>query len=154
LFAAILFGDAARGDIFRWDNRQLIPGTQGIVPGPGANLSGYDLDFADFQTTDLTAAHLRSRLTRATFANANLSGADFLLATLVETNFGGAIVTDANLLGATTLGGFTKEQLYTTASYLAKDLRGIKLGGLNLQGAWVPSDLGRLRAALASWTRR
>src|SRR5687767_7641393 len=26
---------AAQADIFRWDNGQLIPGTEGIMPGPG-----------------------------------------------------------------------------------------------------------------------
>ena len=30
---------AAQADIFRWDNGQLIPGTEGITPGPGVNLS-------------------------------------------------------------------------------------------------------------------
>ena len=44
---------AAQADIFRWDNGQLIPGTEVITPGPGADLSGWssperNLRFADF----------------------------------------------------------------------------------------------------------
>ncbi len=35
-----LFALAVRfqADIFRWDNGQLIPGTEGIMPGPGVQL--------------------------------------------------------------------------------------------------------------------
>jgi hypothetical protein len=44
---------AAQADIYRWDNGQLIPGTQGITPGPGVNFSQRtspqrNLRFADF----------------------------------------------------------------------------------------------------------
>ena len=44
---------AAQADIFRWDNGQLIPGTEGITPGPGVDLSEWssperNLGFADF----------------------------------------------------------------------------------------------------------
>jgi Leucine-rich repeat (LRR) protein len=31
----VLIATSARADIFRWDNRQPIPGTEGIIPGPG-----------------------------------------------------------------------------------------------------------------------
>ena len=57
---------AAQADIFRWDNGQLIPGTEGITPGPGVNLSSpygewsspqRNLRFADFSGgLDLTEA--------------------------------------------------------------------------------------------------
>jgi hypothetical protein len=42
---------AAQADIFRWDNGQLVPGTQGITPGPGVNLSSQDLDGANLLTS-------------------------------------------------------------------------------------------------------
>src|SRR5688572_7252822 len=48
---------AAQADIFRWDNGELIPGTEDIRPGPGVDLSSpmgewnspqRNLRFADF----------------------------------------------------------------------------------------------------------
>jgi hypothetical protein len=57
---------AAEADIFRWDNGQLIPGTEGFTPGPGVDLSSpmgqwsspqRNLRFADFSGgLDLTEA--------------------------------------------------------------------------------------------------
>ena len=47
------FPAAAQADIFRWDNGELIPGSQRFTPGPGVNLNllntpQRNLRFADF----------------------------------------------------------------------------------------------------------
>ena len=77
LFALALDSAATRGDIFRWDNGQLVPGTGGIVPAPGVNLSGRNLEFADFRESDLTGANLSgSNLTNAAFYAATLTRAE------------------------------------------------------------------------------
>jgi hypothetical protein len=39
LHAVAFHAATARADIYRWDTNQLIPGTQGIPPGPRVNLS-------------------------------------------------------------------------------------------------------------------
>ena len=66
-------------DIFRWDTGEVIPGTAGIVPGPGVNLSGWaseqhNLMYADFTNgVDLSQSHLYSSwLQHARFTAANL----------------------------------------------------------------------------------
>ena len=33
-------------DIYRWDNGQVIPGTEGITPGPGIQLVEMELEYA------------------------------------------------------------------------------------------------------------
>ena len=39
LLLLALLATPARAQIYRWDNNQLIPGTAGITPAPGINLS-------------------------------------------------------------------------------------------------------------------
>ena len=53
----------------------------------------------------------------------NLTGASFRSARLDGADLSGAIITEADFAGTSV----TKEQLYSTASYQAKDLRGIQL---------------------------
>jgi uncharacterized protein YjbI with pentapeptide repeats len=165
---------AAQADIFRWDNGQLIPGTEGITPGPGVDLgsaSGQwnspqrNLRFADFSSgLDLTLAIFYnswlddSRFNGANLTRANLVGASLTNADLSGTNLtnaslgfagcpiacgGVAILTNANLSGAVVTGaqfdgntsfGFTKEQLYSTASYQQRNLGGIRLRYNDLTG--------------------
>ena len=160
--AAILAAStAARADIFRWDTGAVIPGTEGIVPGPGvqlagsitpgpvpqvehrnlefADLAGVNLTGADFELANLTNAQLRganltsanlynSILADANLSEANLANASLGFADFTTADFTGAIVTMAQF-AAPTRGGLTKEQLYSTASYQAKDLHGIGLWG-------------------------
>jgi uncharacterized protein YjbI with pentapeptide repeats len=124
----------ARADIFRWDNDQVIPGTEGITPGPGVQLDHRDLQFArlsdlnladsQFAYSDLTSAVLK----RSVLISANLTGAS-----LTGANMEGAVVARADF-GGTTPNGFTKEQLYSTASYALKDLHGIGLSGNDCTG--------------------
>ena len=49
----VLGHPTARADIFRWDTGELIPGTEGIEPGPGVDLAvwrtdDHNLRYADF----------------------------------------------------------------------------------------------------------
>ena len=47
---------SGRADVYRWDNGQLIPGTEGITPGPGVVLDHHELAFAALSERDLTGA--------------------------------------------------------------------------------------------------
>ena len=92
-------------DIYRWDTGEVIPGTEGIEPGPGLDLSsqihwepevglvsdgpwntgGHNLRYADFSNgVDLTGA---------TFRRSWLDYSDFSGANLTNVDLGGAIVT-------------------------------------------------------------
>src|SRR5215510_4089461 len=59
----------------------------------GARLSGALLRNVNLSDADLSGAHLR----KADLSEAILSGIDFRLANLIETNFNGALLTDARL---------------------------------------------------------
>jgi len=110
----------------------------------GANLAGQNLTRANFgehfgATVNLSGADL---------SEANLSNAYFLIATLTNANFSQANLTNASLDHATLSGAnftgaevrgasfssITNAQLYSTASYQAHDLTGIRLAGSNLAG--------------------
>ena len=79
----------------------------------GIGLSGNDLSGWDFSGQDLT-------------------GANFAASTLTNANLAGAMVTGASF--AEHIDGFTKEQLYSTASYQQRNLRGIGLSDNDLTG--------------------
>jgi hypothetical protein len=76
-------------------------------------------------------------LTGANLSGQNLANAALSYSTLTGADLSGAVVTRAWF--STSL-GFTKEQLYSTASYQAKDLRGIRLSAVNV-GVDGPSNL-------------
>src|SRR5262249_53931078 len=74
----------------------------------GADLSDADLSKVDLSKVDLSGAHLRkvdlsradlrrAHLRKADLSEAILCGIDFRLANLIETNFNGALLTDARL---------------------------------------------------------
>ena len=133
--------------IYRWDNGQLIPGTEGITPGPGVELDHRELEYASFGSSpgiDLTGANFessnltRSQLYYSTLTDANLTGANLTNAiltdaTLTNANLTGAVVTWADL-SCTTSHGFTAAQLYSTQSYQGKDLSGIQFWNDDLTG--------------------
>ena len=151
LLALLLLAAPLRADIFRWDNGELIPGTEGIVPGPGitvyvpshnlsfANFAGMDLTNsevccdlykADFTGSILLGASVGSSLRSAKLINADLTNAIFgrySSFVFLDTDFTGATITGVDLSFGTDK-YLTKEQLYSTASYQAKNLRGIKIG--------------------------
>jgi uncharacterized protein YjbI with pentapeptide repeats len=119
-----LLAAKGRADIYRWDTGQLIPGTEGITPGPGVQLDHLTLQYADLGNMNLTGASFEaSELTRANLGSSTLSSA----------NLTGAVVRGA-LLGDTTARGFTADQLYSTISYQTKNLGNIELLDNNLAG--------------------
>jgi hypothetical protein len=62
----VVLSATVRADIYRWDNFQLIPGTEGITPGPGVVLDHHELAFAALSERNLTGAHFEfSNLTNA-----------------------------------------------------------------------------------------
>lgn len=148
LCALLAFGGVtARADIFRWDNGQLIPGTEGITPAPGMRLEGASLGFADLRGADLVGGYFAStnfhdahlggadlrgaNLRSTSLQNANFSGADLTGSELVYANLQGAVLEGAQILRANFQsasgggGGPTNEQIYSTASYRAKNLSGV-----------------------------
>jgi uncharacterized protein YjbI with pentapeptide repeats len=122
LLVTLAIGLTARGDVFRWDNGEVIPGTEGIAPGPGVQLQNRQLEWADLISIDLTGAN---------FNSSNLSYARFWSSTLSGADMAGAAVNGASFYN-TTANGFTKEQLYSTASYLQRNLQQINLRGNDL----------------------
>ncbi len=91
---------AAQADVYRWDNRLAIPGTEGIGPGPGVMLDHRDLAFADLSDKNLSDSRFdfsnlsRAFLINSTLINADLSGANLTNALLIR-----ATLTNANLSG-------------------------------------------------------
>lgn len=142
---AVLGAEPAVAQIYRWDNGAVIPDTAGIVPGPGANFAGINLDYGALASRALDSA--------------NFSSASLVSAQLTGTRLSGADLRGASIAGAfldsTTSGGFTAEQLYSTASYRADpifgkgNLNGIRLGGNALDG-W---NFERQRLVGASFVR-
>lgn len=114
----------------------------------GINLGGTTLSNANFAAISFTQANFASaNLAGAHFSQANLNGASFDGATLTNANFSqadlrnsyvtAASITSANFSGADVRGttfllgstGITAAQLYSTASYQAHDLSGLRLAG-------------------------
>ena len=90
---------------------------------------------ASYQAHDLTGIRLDgNNLAGANLAGQNLTNASFADATLTGANFTGAVVRGANLSRTDSGTGITIAQLYSTASYQARDLTGIGLDGNNLAG--------------------
>jgi uncharacterized protein YjbI with pentapeptide repeats len=126
---------------------------------------------ASYQARDLTGIflgwplpHLSNDLSGWNFAGQNLTNAYFSTTTLTNTDFTNAEVRGAAFFDTTTR-GFTAAQLYSTASYKAGDLTGIRFGyqfsynsdtdlsgwsfsGINLTGA----DFANVRLSNADFT--
>jgi uncharacterized protein YjbI with pentapeptide repeats len=114
----ISFTSLAHADIYRWDDGQLIPGTEGISAAPAVDLSYLQLQYADL-------------------TGANLTSARFYATDLTSASFSGAAIDAANFRGAI---NFTAQQLQTTTTYANHALRGIyfptflNLAGFDLTG--------------------
>lgn len=114
----------------------------------GAFFQSSDLTNAVFRGSNLSNANLASTLVNADFTGANLTSA-MLIGDLTNATLSDALVAGANL-GTAQTKGVSAAQLYSTASYRAKDLRGItingdlsgwKLGGQNLTNAKLRSTV-------------
>ncbi|MFO0911802.1 MAG: pentapeptide repeat-containing protein [Pirellulales bacterium] len=90
---------------------------------------------ASYQAKDLHGIVLGGDLTGWDFHDQNLTGASLGSSTLTGANLTGAVVTGAWFRDATTH-GFTAAQLYSTQSYVSKDLRGIVLDSPNDLTGW------------------
>ena len=150
----VAFASAARADIFQGEyinaadpsqgKRQsttLAPDGAGVDPVTGAQLDYRDLTMAYLIGADLRdASAVRTNLTDADLSQSSLNNASFHAATLTDAGFTGAAVRGATFdqvryggLGGAQVGtGLTLAQLYSTASYQERDLRGIGLGQNNL----------------------
>ena len=131
--ACLLAARSATAQITRWNTGQVIPGTVGITPGPGVNLSGWNSDAHNLRYGQLSYDPAVLDLSGANFSGSWLDNASFGYTALANANLSGSVIKGANF-GATTALGFTKDQLYTTASFLAQDLQGIWLGDNDLSG--------------------
>ena len=123
-----------------------------------------------FTATQLysTASYQTRTLNGISLSNNDLSGWNFAGQNLVSANFDGATLTNADLTGAnihgraaedfrdsvrgasfaaTTSGGFTAAQLYSTASYQAGNLNSINLSGNDLSG-WKFAGQSLIAASL------
>lgn len=99
----------------------------------GAHLSDTDLSKVDLSQVDLSGAHLskvdlsradlrRAHLSKADLSEAILFGIDFRLANLIETNFNGALLTDARLW-ASQRAGWSIHGVRCQAAYWDRDGR-------------------------------
>ena len=150
-FACIMIASSskhAEADMFRWDNGELIPGTEGLIVSPGVQLSDRELEYADFNNLNLSGAafqdsNLRhalfgyafhfpdgSSLNDVSFEKSDLTAAQLGNARLTNADFNGAIVTGAEFGGSR----LSREQLYSTASYTNRELQGIGLTRINASG--------------------
>jgi uncharacterized protein YjbI with pentapeptide repeats len=120
----------------------------GIVDWSDAEV--HDLSGWDFRGMDLTGAFdlmeyawpCDYNLTAANLSGQNLANAALSYSTLTGADLSGAVVIGAWF---NTSLGFTKEQLYSTASYQAKDLSGIGFDNSDLSG-WDLSGQNLTRA--------
>ncbi len=125
LVVCLAFASRAHGDIYRWDNGQVISGTEGITPGPGVQLDHRELSYANLKS---------AQLTQANFEASNLANANLTFATLTGATFTDAVVSGAHFNLFEETHGFTESQLYSTASYKMHDLRAINLSGNDMAG--------------------
>ena len=140
LFFIVAFAVSAHADIYQWEyidpgdpsqgKRQsttLVPDGASVDAVPGVYLSYQDLTMAYLIGADLTGAYGDNvNLTDADLSQANLTDADFpAVTTLTGADFTGAEVRGAGFSAGGT--GWTKAQLYSTASYQAHDLTQIAL---------------------------
>lgn len=137
LLAGLLAGQI-RADIYEWDNGYFgnpsVVGRSGtrVPDGAGVNAT----NGVDLSNRNLTKAHLID----ASLANANLNGVNLTKAHLFSANLSNSIFANA-IIRETKLyvTEITQLQLSATASYQARDLKGVGLSG-NLLVGWSFQD--------------
>jgi hypothetical protein len=160
VISVVLAAAAARADIFQWEyinpadpsqgkqqSTTLCPGGAGVDAVPGANLANRNLTMAYLIGADLTGATgYYANLTNADLSQANLTNAYFVAA-MTGADFTGADVRGATFYGEYDVsasrygGGITLAQLYSTASFQAHDLSGIRLAGDFAGGNFASQNL-------------
>ncbi|MFC1758875.1 pentapeptide repeat-containing protein [Planctomycetota bacterium] len=115
------------------------------------NLPGLQLRYMEFPGVDFSEQNLRhlnvivTDLTGADFTGANLTSADLTTSVVEDAVFAGAIIEGAQLPA------ITRQQLYSTASYIQKRLPAVSLESIDLSG-WDFSDQSMAGASL-QWTQ-
>jgi uncharacterized protein YjbI with pentapeptide repeats/CubicO group peptidase (beta-lactamase class C family) len=133
-------GAEVRGAMFRASDCGCFPEACACIPakGTGAISLAQLYSTASYQNRDLSGVGLENiSLTGGNFAGQNFTSASFTGADLTDAEFSGATLTDADFTGAEVRGAFffaidtglTSAQLYSTASYQARNLMGIALTG-------------------------
>lgn len=123
------FVDLSGGD---FSLQNLTNANFGYANLTGANFSYATLTDVNFNSVNLTDANFPSaKFTNMSFTGVNLTGADFFSATFTNADFTDTVITGADFGNSK---GFTKEQLYSTASYKNKDLSGVTLDVIDLSG--------------------
>ena len=113
----------------------------GYYIGPGADLSGANLPFADLSNADLSSADLSgailefSNLINANLRDANLSGANLRDTILIYSDLSGADLTGANLLDARLIGANLKNADLSGANLPFADLSNANLSFAILDSA-------------------
>ncbi|MEZ6119159.1 MAG: pentapeptide repeat-containing protein [Pirellulaceae bacterium] len=129
-------------------NANLYNSTLADTDLSGATVTGADLSDTTsrgFTKEQLcpTASYREKNLQELSWPTMTYQGWDFRDQNLESANFARSKLTNVNLSGTTVAGakfartslrGFTKEQLYSTASYQAKNLAGIDLSENYLSG--------------------
>ncbi len=172
---------AARADVYQWEwvdpgdpDQGKIPSSTPCPDGVGvsavpytdlsnrdltqaylidANLRGAGLNTTNLTNADLSRANIsnadlnNSTLNNANFNDANLTNAKFQNSTLTDADFSGATVAKADFFGT----GLTSAQLYSTVSYVDKDLHGIKLGTVDVSN-WNLAGQDLTRASFYAGT--
>jgi len=145
LILCFAFAPNAYSEIYRSDTGALIPGTEGITPGPGVQLDQRELELARLSRIDLSGASFdhsnlqlasfwESTLTGARFDEARLYGADFFGATMRDASFVGADLSYADLRGDLTNADFSNANL-TQATIQYRTLPDGTQAGTPLYGA-------------------
>ncbi len=118
--------------IYRWDTREVI--TYNLSPGPGMQASNYNLSYADLRGFNLAGAWFnQASLYEAKLNGSSLVGANFYRAMLSRADLTGADIRGAHF--GEVVGEFSAAQLYSTASYVNRDLSGINMN-LNFATGW------------------
>jgi uncharacterized protein YjbI with pentapeptide repeats len=150
---------AARADIFQWEyinpanpglgkqqSATLAPDGAGVFLGDGVSLANLDLTrayligallFPSFVCDEAECYAYFPDLTGTTLAQADLTSASLQGAILTDADFTGAEVRGATFVrysSQSVAAGMKASQLYSTASYQAQNLGGIRLYGHNFAG--------------------
>ena len=142
-FATLTFRQPLQANLFNTFGG-IIAGTEGLELAPGADLSNLHLASLDAGpgTNLRDATFANSKLRGAVFRDGDFSGVNFEAANLenasLRGDFTGANFTDVDLSHSTIYGrsqlfsGVGSDQVYSTASYQNRDLRGVRFAATPL----------------------
>jgi uncharacterized protein YjbI with pentapeptide repeats len=138
LLLLIIFADSARADVFQWEYVNPADASQGKRQSTTLAPDGAGVDAmpaADLSNRDLTMAYLiGSEVQNASFYRARLTDADFTSAVIRGASFRPRSSTCSPFCGFLSGTGITIGQIYSTASYHARDLNGIDVSFHDMTG--------------------